>query len=56
LLINIQKKFEILTVVKITILLFLAVTFCRLIGRYYHFGGTYSLNFQGYGSQRLQRT
>jgi hypothetical protein len=38
LLLNTQETFEVLTTVKMTMLLYWAVTPCRLIGRYQSFG------------------
>jgi hypothetical protein len=39
-------RFEVLTAVKISILVFWVVTSCGLVGRYRHFGGTYCLDLQ----------
>jgi hypothetical protein len=39
-------RFEVLTVVKMTMLFFWVVTPCRLVGRYQRFGGTCCLHLQ----------
>jgi hypothetical protein len=41
-----SRKFEVLTTVKISMLVFWLVTPCELVGRYHCFGGAYCLHLQ----------
>jgi hypothetical protein len=41
-------RFEVLTAVKMSMLLFWIVTPCGLVGRYQGFGGTYCFHLQGW--------
>jgi hypothetical protein len=41
-----RMRFEVLTAVKMSILVFWVVTQCGLVGRYQRFGGTYCLHLQ----------
>jgi hypothetical protein len=43
---KLMQRFEVLTAVKMSMLLFCFITPCRLVGRYHSFGGTYCLHLQ----------
>jgi hypothetical protein len=51
-----HMRLEILTVVKISMLVFWVVTQCEFVGRNQHFGRTYCLQLQGVTTNRPTST
>jgi hypothetical protein len=52
----IDMRFEVLTAVKMSMLVFWVVTPCELVDRHQRFGGAYCLHLQGWGEFMFRRT